>query len=92
MNLIGHFQSYGVRSLRITTLLKSHADSQFLAKNGYKKHPWLEVKIFWKASQVVFPSKRLHYESHGVFLNFLGPFSQEKNVSSNYPQVTTITF
>ena len=35
MNKIGQFQSYGVRSLRITTLKKSHADIQFLAKNGY---------------------------------------------------------
>ena len=35
MNMIGQFQSYGARSLGITTLWKLHADSQFLAKNGY---------------------------------------------------------
>ena len=35
MNKIGQFQSHGVRSLRIITLKKSQADTQFLAKNGY---------------------------------------------------------
>ena len=35
MNKIGQFQSYGVRSLRITILKKSQAETQFFAKNGY---------------------------------------------------------
>ena len=32
MNIIDQFQTYGVRSLGITTLCKSHAEFQFLAK------------------------------------------------------------